>query len=99
MGQFTMTAQEMLAFAKQIDDAIQKIDAERTKLNGTVTNVTGGWKGQAATAYTNLQTQFNQDIDALNQSLRAIKGAIEETTRRYSLTEQDQQQQFTAAQG
>ncbi|KJS54660.1 hypothetical protein VM98_17845 [Streptomyces rubellomurinus subsp. indigoferus] len=94
MGQFTMTAQEMTEFAKQIGEAIHKIEGEQTKLHNTVTNIGGGWKGQAATAYTNLQTQFNDDIKALNQSLNAIKDAIERTTAHYAQTEAEQQDQF-----
>ncbi|MBV2151720.1 WXG100 family type VII secretion target [Kitasatospora sp. SUK 42] len=98
-GQFTMTAQEMTAFSKRIEDAIGKIEQERGKLNTTVDNITGGWKGQAADAYKTLQGQFNQDIQKLEQSLKAIKDAIDLTTKHYAVTESDQQQQFTAAQG
>ncbi|MBV6702894.1 WXG100 family type VII secretion target [Kitasatospora aureofaciens] len=98
MGQFKMTAQEMLAFAKRIEEAIGKIAQERTKLNGTMDGIAGGWQGQAADAYKKLQHQYNEDIDKLNESLRAIKDAIELTTKHYAATEAQQQQQFTGVQ-
>ncbi|MFJ9697742.1 WXG100 family type VII secretion target [Kitasatospora sp. NPDC101183] len=98
-GQFTMTAQEMTAFAKRIGEAIHKIQQEQTKLTNTVTNITSGWKGQAATAYTTLQHSFNEDVAALNKSLHAIQEAIERTTQQYARTESEQSQQFTSAQG
>lgn len=98
-GQFTMTAQEMTAFANKIGQAIHKIEQEKTKLDNTVNNITSGWKGQAATAYHNLQTQFNNDVVLLNRSLNAIKEAIEKTTKQYAHTEAEQAQQFTGAQG
>ncbi|MFI6849980.1 WXG100 family type VII secretion target [Kitasatospora sp. NBC_00085] len=96
MGQFTTTAQEMLAFAKHMDEVIGKIDGEIKSLNALVDSVKGGWKGQAAAAYGNLQTEFNQDAAKLNESLRAIKGAIEITTKQYSQTDADQQTAFKA---
>ncbi|WP_030062514.1 MULTISPECIES: WXG100 family type VII secretion target [Streptomyces] len=98
-GQFTMTAQEMLAFAKQIEEAIGKIEAERTKLISTVSGITGGWQGQAATAYTNLQNKVNDDIAKLKESLNAIKHAIEQTTKHYASTEEEQKAMFSTAQG
>ncbi|MFE4517139.1 WXG100 family type VII secretion target [Kitasatospora sp. NPDC056783] len=94
-----MTAQEMLAFAKQIEEAIGKIEAEKTKLINTVTSVTSGWQGQAATAYTSLQGRVNEDIAALRASLEAIKHAIELTTKQYAATEEEQKAMFSSAQG
>ncbi|MER7583062.1 WXG100 family type VII secretion target [Kitasatospora sp. NPDC097691] len=98
-GQFTMTAQEMLAFANQIEQAIGKIEAERAKLISTVSGITNGWQGQAATAYTNLQNRVNDDIAKLKESLTAIKHAIEATTKHYSSTEEEQKAMFANAQG
>ncbi|MEV7775595.1 WXG100 family type VII secretion target [Kitasatospora sp. NPDC086791] len=97
-GQFTMTAQEMLAFANQIEQAIGKIEAERVKLNGTVTGIVGGWQGQAATAYTNLQNRVNGDIASLKEALAAIKHAIEQTTKHYASTEEEQKAMFADTQ-
>ncbi|MBD0669511.1 hypothetical protein BU198_01945 [Streptomyces sp. CBMA156] len=94
-----MTAQEMLAFAKQIEEAIGKIEAERNKLISTVSGVTSGWKGQAATAYTTLQGRVNDDIAKLKDSLTAIKHAIELTTKHYASTEEEQRAMFGSAQG
>ncbi|MEE1785547.1 WXG100 family type VII secretion target [Streptomyces sp. SP17BM10] len=96
-NQFTMTAQEMQAFAKHIEEVIGQIGQERTKLNNTVEHVGVGWGGQAAEAYKALQHRFNEDIDALNGSLKAIKDAIELTTKYYAETEAQQQQQFGGA--
>ncbi|MEV7781632.1 WXG100 family type VII secretion target [Kitasatospora sp. NPDC088351] len=96
MGQFKTTAQEMLAFAKHMDQVIGQIEGEIRALDQLVTNITGGWQGQAATAYKGLQAQFNEDAVELNKSLRAIKSAIELTTKQYSATDADQQAQFSA---
>ncbi|MEV6978158.1 WXG100 family type VII secretion target [Kitasatospora sp. NPDC093806] len=99
MGQFKTTAQEMLAFAKHMDEVIAQINTEINSLNNLVGSITGGWQGQAAQAYTNLQGQFNTDAQELNKSLVAIKNAIEITTHKYSQTDADQQAAFGAAAG
>ncbi|MER7771919.1 WXG100 family type VII secretion target [Kitasatospora sp. NPDC096140] len=98
-GQFTMTAQEMLAFANKIEQAIGQIEGERAKLISTVSGITVGWQGQAATAYTNLQNKVNEDIGKLKESLTAIKHAIEATTKQYATTEEEQKAMFSNTQG
>ncbi|WP_406203721.1 WXG100 family type VII secretion target [Kitasatospora sp. NBC_01560] len=94
MGQFTTTAQEMLGFAKHMDEVIGKIEGEIKSLNALVDSIKGGWKGEAATAYGKLQADFNEDARLLNESLKKIKEAIEITTKQYSQTDADQQATF-----
>ncbi|MGW3044768.1 WXG100 family type VII secretion target [Kitasatospora sp. NPDC001159] len=93
-GQFTMTAQEMTAFAKKIEQAVGSIEQERAKLQSTVDNITGGWKGQAANAYTALQNQVNNEVKALQESLTKIQHAIELTTKHYASAEEEQKALF-----
>ncbi|MFF2045744.1 WXG100 family type VII secretion target [Kitasatospora sp. NPDC048239] len=96
MGQFKTTAEEMLAFAKHMDQVIGQIEGEIRTLDSLVGSIAAGWQGQAATAYKSLQTQFNEDAVELNKSLKAIKEAIEVTTKQYSATDADQQAAFKA---
>ncbi|WP_327677004.1 WXG100 family type VII secretion target [Kitasatospora sp. NBC_00458] len=96
MGQFRTTAQEMLAFAAHMDEVINRINTEIKGLDDLVGSITGGWQGQAAQAYANLQGQFNTDAQELNRSLVAIKEAIELTTRKYAQTDAEQQAAFGA---
>ncbi|ARF80345.1 WXG100 family type VII secretion target [Kitasatospora aureofaciens] len=93
-GQFTVTAQEMMDFAGKIETAIGQIEQERSALQTTVDNITGGWKGQAADAYKSLQTQVNEDVKKLKESLTAIKHAIELTTKHYASAEEEQKSLF-----
>ncbi|GAA0702891.1 WXG100 family type VII secretion target [Kitasatospora atroaurantiaca] len=90
-GQFTTTAEEMQAFANRIGDVNAQIHGEIQRLNTLVDEIKAGWQGQAATAYQQLQTRFNEDAQALNKVLDEIKQAIEATTKAYSATEQEQQ--------
>ncbi|MFB7667853.1 WXG100 family type VII secretion target [Kitasatospora sp. NPDC056138] len=90
-GQFTTTAEEMTAFANRIGEVNGQIQGEIKRLNTLVDEIKSGWQGQAAAAYQQLQTRFNDDATALNKVLDEIKQAIEATTKAYSQTEQEQQ--------
>ncbi|MFF2144681.1 WXG100 family type VII secretion target [Kitasatospora sp. NPDC058190] len=92
--QFTMTAQEMTAFAKKIEKACQDIETERKAMENTITSVAPGWKGQASEAYKALQTKVNEDVAKLQQSLTAIQHAIELTTKHYASAEEEQKALF-----
>ncbi|MEU8570164.1 WXG100 family type VII secretion target [Streptomyces pathocidini] len=88
--QFTMTEEEMVAFSGRISSVNSSIQGEIRRLQTTVDNVTSGWKGGAATAYNNLQSQVNQDANKINQILMDIKEAIDQSTKAYSASEEEQ---------
>ncbi|MFD0569956.1 WXG100 family type VII secretion target [Kitasatospora gansuensis] len=93
-GQFTTTAEEMTAFANRIGDVNASVQGEIQRLNALVDEIKQGWQGQAAAAYQQLQTRFNEDATKLNQVLDEIRQAIESTTKLYSQTEQEQASSF-----
>ncbi|MEW1911497.1 WXG100 family type VII secretion target [Kitasatospora sp. NPDC085895] len=90
-GQFKTTAEEMNAFANRIGEVNAQVQGEIQRLNALVDSIKSGWQGQAAQAYQQMQTRFNEDATALNKVLDEIKQAIETTTKLYAQTEQEQQ--------
>lgn len=98
-GQFTMTAEEMRAFSGRIDEVNGQIQGELSKLNTLVESITQGWQGAAATAYHQLQQQWNEDAGALNKVLGEIKSAIDATTKQYAATEEDQRSSLSKVSG
>ncbi|WP_030274777.1 WXG100 family type VII secretion target [Streptomyces sp. NRRL B-24484] len=90
-GQFKTTAEEMNAFANRIGEVNAQVQGEIQRLNALVDSIKVGWQGQAAQAYQQMQTRFNEDATALNKVLDEIKQAIETTTKLYAQTEQEQQ--------
>ncbi|KQV16148.1 MULTISPECIES: WXG100 family type VII secretion target [unclassified Kitasatospora] len=89
-GQFTTTADEMIAFANRIGEVNSSVQGEIQRLNTLVDEIKQGWQGQAAAAYQQLQTRFNEDATKLNQVLDEIRQAIEATTKQYAQTEEEQ---------
>ncbi|MEV4559709.1 WXG100 family type VII secretion target [Kitasatospora sp. NPDC049285] len=89
-GQFKTTAEEMTAFANRIGEVNAQVQGEISRLNNLVSEISGSWKGAAATAYQQMQTRVNDDASALNKVLDEIRQAIEATTKLYSMTEEEQ---------
>ncbi|MFI6013071.1 WXG100 family type VII secretion target [Streptomyces sp. NPDC051243] len=88
--QFTMTEEEMVAFSGKISSVNSSIQGEIRRLQTVIDTITGGWKGSAATAYNNLQSQVNQDANKINQILNDIKEAIDQSTKAYAASEEEQ---------
>ncbi|MET8475330.1 MULTISPECIES: WXG100 family type VII secretion target [unclassified Streptomyces] len=89
-GQFNVTHEEMVAFSGRISQVNESIQGEIQRLQTVVDSITSGWKGQAATAYNNLQNQVNEDATALNRVLNEIKEAIDATAQNYQTSEDEQ---------
>jgi len=90
-GQFRTTSEEMISFANRIGEVNAQVQGEIGRLNSLVDSIAQGWQGQAAAAYQQMQSRFNDDANALNKVLDEIRQAIEATTKLYSMTEEDQQ--------
>lgn len=88
--QYTTTEEEMRAFGNRIATVNSSIQGEISRLQQVIDNITSGWKGQAATAYNNLQQQVNEDATKLNQILGEIREAIDTTTSNYQASEEEQ---------
>lgn len=91
---FKVTEAEMVRFSGKIGTVSETIQGEIRHLNMVVDNITSGWKGQAANSYNRLQSQVNEDATRINQLLREIKEAIDETTKNYSASEEEQNAAF-----
>jgi WXG100 family type VII secretion target len=93
--QFTTTEEEMVAFSNRISSVNNSVQGEIRRLQTVIDTITSGWRGSAATAYNNLQSQVNQDATRLNNVLNDIKEAIDATTKNYSASEEEQRASIT----
>ncbi|MEU9116606.1 WXG100 family type VII secretion target [Streptomyces sp. NPDC048483] len=93
--QYTTTEEEMVQFSGRISTVNQSIEGEIRHLNQVVDNITSGWKGAAASSYNQLQSKVNDDAKRINQLLAEIKEAIDQTTKNYSASEDEQAQSMS----
>jgi WXG100 family type VII secretion target len=88
----------MTTAAQQVEEALTQIRGQQSQLANYNSELIGSWKGEAATAFGNAYTQFNEDftvvISALNGILErlgashanynAVETANQETSNRIS---------------
>jgi WXG100 family type VII secretion target len=91
------TSQEaMQAGANAVEEAQQAIQGHLGTLRGEVEQMMGGWKGQAAGAFVNVHSTFEENAGRINQALARIHEALVSTHSTYGTQESDQSQTFSS---
>ncbi|OLF04929.1 hypothetical protein BLA60_38195 [Actinophytocola xinjiangensis] len=91
MGDFKTGTEQLATAADQMVDTNELLQDNGRKLAQGVDSVQGAWSGAAATAFTNLMTQYQADFKTLNDSLFQIAEQVTGSSRDYA------QQEETAA--
>ena len=82
----------MVTAANQIDEALGQIRAQQSRLDSAHATLTGGWKGEAAGAFTNAFVQFNEDFGIVIRALDAMHSKLVSTHQNYNTVEAANQQ-------
>ena len=69
MGDFKTGSEQLKTAAGQMMDTNELLMDNGRKLGQAVDSVQGAWSGQAAMAFTNLMTAYNNDFTKLNTAL------------------------------
>jgi WXG100 family type VII secretion target len=89
-GQFRVTEDELTKLSGDITVANGQIQGEIRRLGGVIEQVAGGWQGQAAKSYHQLQERWNQDAKRMSDILADIKEAVDSTRSNYTASEEQQ---------
>jgi WXG100 family type VII secretion target len=89
-GQFRVTEDELTKLSSDINTANGQLQGEIRRLNGVIDQIAGGWQGQAAQAYHQLQERWNSDAKRMADILNDIKEAVDSTRSNYSASESQQ---------
>jgi WXG100 family type VII secretion target len=87
MGDFQTGAPELTTAADQMVQANELLQDEGRQLGQAVDSVQGAWSGAAATAFTNLMTQYATDFNNLNTALFNIAEQVSGAARDYQAQE------------
>ena len=85
-GQFRVTEDELTKLSSDISTANGQLQGEIRRLNGVIDQIAGGWKGQAAQSYRQLQERWNADAKKMCDILNDIKEAVDSTRQNYTAT-------------
>ncbi|MDR1186814.1 MAG: WXG100 family type VII secretion target [Bifidobacteriaceae bacterium] len=73
--------------AEAVHDAKERTDSELRGIGGLVEELRGYWTGPAALAYTNMQNQFTEHSQKLNNVLLQLEDKLRATDRSQQATE------------
>jgi WXG100 family type VII secretion target len=84
-----VTAAELDALAKRIISVDEETQGTLRQVQGAVDTVSSTWAGDAATAFTNLMSRFQDDARKLQEALRTIAESIASSADVYARQEED----------
>lgn len=99
MAQYTTSQEAMAQGAAKVDEAHSQITSHIANLRTVVDTMLGGWRGEAATAFTQVHAAFEQQATKINTSLRQMHEALLATHRTYGTQESDQTQSLSGLAG
>lgn len=87
---FGVDTDTMAAGASKIGLAAEQIDALLTAMRKDVNVMLEGWRGGGASAHRDLHARYEQDVVAINQALREMQAALQQTHQVYVRQENEQ---------
>ena len=78
----------MATAAQQVEDAVTQVRGQQSQLAGFHSDMMGGWKGDAATAFTAAYEAFNADFSQVISALEEFYPKLTTTRSRYEANEQ-----------
>ena len=80
-------AQLMAQAATQVDSAVGQIRGLQSNLAGAHESMMGGWKGAAASTFTNAYTEFNADFNKVIVALNNLGEKLKQSGVNYTTVE------------
>jgi WXG100 family type VII secretion target len=81
-------SQLMAQAATQVSTAVSEIQGLQSRLAAAHDSTTGGWQGQAATAFTNAYLEFNTDFTRVIAALNNLGDKLRASGANYATVEQ-----------
>lgn len=86
---FRTTTDVMQSTAGKVDTVNDQVQAELSRLQGTVDSVQGVWRGEAQAAFANLMVWWNDSARELRSALSSISENIRSNARAFQQVEDD----------
>ncbi|MGH3683816.1 MAG: WXG100 family type VII secretion target [Pseudonocardiaceae bacterium] len=93
--QFGAQFEQMQAAANHVVEVNQSVQGQLKALQGQLTPLAAGWKGQAATAFTLLMERWDTDARQLNEVLNSIGERIRGSGTTYAQADEAEQHNYS----
>jgi WXG100 family type VII secretion target len=74
---FGTTTETMVSAGRHVQNVNESVQADLSLLRTRLVPLAAGWRGEAATVFTQLMARWDADAAALNEALRTIGQSIE----------------------
>jgi WXG100 family type VII secretion target len=98
-GESAVDRAAMATASNQVEQAVSVIQGLQSSMNGYVSQLQGGWQGQAATAFSNTYEAFTADLAKVLNALQSIQEKLVSTHGTYQATEETNTSQVTRVAG
>jgi WXG100 family type VII secretion target len=89
----------MVTAYNQLQQAVDQVKAQQTRLGGYQADLEGGWKGNASAAFSSAYQAFNADFTKVISAMQTMQEKLVATEKRYSVNEAEQTASATRVQG
>lgn len=95
-GSYATDAATMQKAAQQVQQVSEEISAELRSLMSKLEPVAASWKGNAASAFQQLMSRWQDDAGKLTQALASIAEMLDSSNKAYSTAEENNSSQISA---
>lgn len=96
MAGFNTSQDAMAAGAVHVEECSDKVQGQINKLRTDVETMMANWGGSAATAFTTLHQNFEQQANQINNALRNMHEALGATRATYAAQEEQEAQNIAS---
>ena len=98
-GESAVNRAAMVTAYNQLQEAVDQVKAQQSRLGGNQSDLQAGWRGDASSAFTSAYTAFNADFTKVLNAMQQMQEKLVATEKRYSVNEAEQTASATRVQG
>jgi WXG100 family type VII secretion target len=97
-GESAVNRASMATAYQQLQDAVDEVRGQQSRLAGYQSDLQAGWKGVASSAFASAYEAFNADFTKVISALQTMQEKMVTTQHRYTVNEQEQAASATRVQ-
>jgi WXG100 family type VII secretion target len=98
-GESAVDRASMATAYQQLQDAVDQVRGQQSRLAGFQADLQSGWQGMASSAFATAYEAFNADFTKVITALQGLQEKMVSTQQRYSVNEQEQAASANRVQG
>jgi WXG100 family type VII secretion target len=98
-GESAVDRASMATAYRQLQDAVDQVRGQQSRLSGFQADLQSGWQGMASSAFTAAYEAFNADFTKVITAMQGLQEKLVSTQQRYTTNEEAQAASANKVQG